>query len=86
MTPQFVDASVPAAVSATIAIAVDSFKEPALSAVGRLSARLRLAGTTANTSQSGRGRTDDEENKQPEEYLAHVLASSPNDTFEGTLR
>ncbi|WP_457580185.1 hypothetical protein [Ensifer canadensis] len=86
MTPQFVDASVPAAVSTTIAIAVDSFKEPAFSAVDRLSARLRLAGTTANTSQSGHGRTDDEENGETEEYFAHVFASSPNDFFEGTLR
>lgn len=89
MTPQFVDASVPAAVAATIAIADDSFKEPALSAVDRRSARLRLADATTNTGkvgQSGHGRTDDEENGEPEEYFAHVFASSPNDSFEGTLR
>ncbi|MGE6785497.1 hypothetical protein ACQKGL_23540 [Ensifer adhaerens] len=78
--------AIPASTAITVAIA--GFKDEAFSTRGRLSDHFGFADAAADPGkddQSGHGGANDE-NSEREEYFAHVFASSPNVTLEGTLR
>ncbi|MDP9632092.1 hypothetical protein [Ensifer sp. Root142] len=95
MTRPFVHASVAAtstaavtstAIAVATTVAVGSDNDESISTVTGLSGSSSPVGMAGNPEQAGNGRANYEESSEPEEYLAQVLASSPNDSFEGTLR